>query len=240
MARLYRKIVEVFTGNYKILLLCLFLLFVFRPYGRTSWYLPFWKLLLTGALLSAVFNCNHRKPIKTVCLALALPTVILGWLNYVHPTKAIVIANAAITICFMGICTRSILCDVVVRARVTLETLRGVICAYFMIAFAFAYIYCLIEHVVPGTFLLARQPVLVSSYVEYLSEMLYFSFVTLLTIGYGDITAVKDVGQTVVIIQGILGQFYITILVARIVAVYSFASYKELIGTAENKLSKST
>ncbi len=66
--------------------------------------------------------------------------------------------------------------------------------------------------------------------------MLYFSFVTLLTIGYGDITAVKDTAQTAVIMEGIIGQFYIAILVARIVSIYSFFSDKKLIRTFEKDL----
>ena len=63
--------------------------------------------------------------------------------------------------------------------------------------------------------------------------MLYFSFITLLTIGYGDIVAIKDVGQTATVIEGIIGQFYVAILVARLVAVYSFYSDKRLIRAIE-------
>ena len=55
---------------------------------------------------------------------------------------------------------------------------------------------------------------------------MYFSFVTLLTIGYGDITALKDLAQTCSILEGIAGQFYIAILVSRLVAVYSFYEHK--------------
>lgn len=223
------KFFKLFAGNYKVLLVSLFLLFIFRPYGRTSWYLPFWKLLLTATLLLAVFNCNHRKPIRVICFVLAFPAVIFSWLNVFHPSAPVIITNALTTVSFMTLCTCSILFDVVLRAQVTLETLRGVICAYFMVAFAFAYAYYLIEYLFPGTFLMLRNSVPHSAYTEYISEMIYFSFVTLLTIGYGDITAIQDIGQTVVILEGIIGQFYIAILVARIVSVYSFISYGELL-----------
>jgi hypothetical protein len=54
--------------------------------------------------------------------------------------------------------------------------------------------------------------------------MLYFSFVTLLTIGFGDIVAVKDPSQTACVLEGLIGQFYIAILVSKIVAIYALRS----------------
>jgi hypothetical protein len=171
--------------------------------------------------------------VKWIASGLAIPSVILSWVNLIHPSEVIFVSNAVTTILFMFVCVASILYDVVLRAHVTLETLRGVICAYFMLAFAFAYVYFLIEYMIPGTFMFSRTEVSVFSFTHYISEMLYFSFVTLLTIGYGDIVAVKDVGQTATVLEGVIGQFYVAILVARLVSVYSFYSDKRLIRALE-------
>ncbi|HEY5234544.1 MAG TPA: ion channel, partial [Rhabdochlamydiaceae bacterium] len=141
-------------------------------------------------------------------------------------------------IVFMVLCTISTLYDVIRRAKVTLETLRGVVCAYFMIAFVFAYIYYLLEYLFPGSFhLITRDPNFVT-YSRNLSQLMYFSFITLLTIGFGDITATLDISQTMVVLEGIVGQFYIAILVARIVSVYSISSDKRLIQQLEKDLGK--
>ena len=228
MKSLIKKISGYFSGNYKVLIVFLFLLFLLRPMVGYEWYRPIWKMIFTISLTAAIFNCNHRKSIKVICLVLGIPTMVFGWLNIYYAIPTVVIANALVTFSFLAICTYSILRDVVLRARVTLETLRGVICAYFMVAFAFAYAYYLIEYLMPGSFFLAREQITSSAYVEYLAQMIYFSFITLLTIGYGDIVPVKELGQTIVILEGILGQFYIAILVARIVAVYSISSVKWL------------
>ncbi len=67
---------------------------------------------------------------------------------------------------------------------------------------------------------------------------MYFSFVTLLTIGYGDITPLQAISQTFVILEGIIGQFYIAILVARIVSVYSLMQDKELLAKVFKRVSK--
>ncbi len=110
------------------------------------------KLLLTGVFLSAIFNVNHSAVVKAITAALAVPTIIFSWLDLAHPTSLYFIGNASLTAIFMLITTCSILYDVILRARVTLETLRGVVCAYFMVAFAFAHIYYLIEYINPGIF----------------------------------------------------------------------------------------
>lgn len=224
-----------FSGYYKTLLLLLTLLFIFRPSHHEFIHLAIWQLLLTATLLSAIFNCNHKRNVKMFVSSLAVPTVILCWANLWHPVGFVFIGNIIFIIIFMTVCSTSVLYDVLLRARVTLETLRGVICAYFMVAFLFSYIYYLMEFVSPDSFhLLNREEMF--SYAEYLSEFLYFSFGILLTMGLGDITPLKDLAQTCVIIEGIIGQFYVAILVARIVSVYSFYSDRRLINTLERDL----
>lgn len=219
---------KLFCGQYNSLLGFLFLMFIFRPHTHSDIYLGIWKFLLAVVCFCAVFNCNHPRSIKIITGILAVPSIILSWFNLFHNAELVFVANAVVTVVFLLICTGSIVYDVVVKARVTLETLRGVICAYFMVAFVFGYIYYLIEFITPGSFQLLQQETFTYFYTQYLSEMLYFSFITLLTIGYGDIVAVKEVGQTAVVIEGIIGQFYIAILVARLVSVYSFYSDKKL------------
>jgi hypothetical protein len=141
--------------------------------------------------------------------------------------------NAIVTIVFMLLCTCSIIHDVVVRAQITMENLRGVVCAYFMVGLLFGYAYFVIEYVNPGSFQISDSAVVVSSFAHYLSEMLYFSFVTILCVGYGDIVPVKEIAQTAAVFEGIFGQFYIAILVARIVAAYTIRSDAKLVKKIE-------
>jgi voltage-gated potassium channel len=226
------------SGNYNLLLIFLVLIFIFRPYAPSSFYLGVWKMFLTGTLMSAIFNCDHTKWVKHIVSCMAIPSLILTWLDLFFPHEFIVVAFAFFTILFIAICTASILYDVVWKARVTSETLRGVVCAYFLVAFMFSYLYFLIEYITPGSFIINGKIIPIFPHNYYLSEMLYFSFITLLTIGYGDIVAVKDLAQTACVLQGIIGQFYIAILVSRLVAIYSFNSDKHILETLERDLKK--
>jgi voltage-gated potassium channel len=232
---LYNKF---FSGYYNLLLWCIFLLFVFRPYDRGHIYEGIWKVLLTGVLLSSIFNAKHSKPVKILAIFLAIPVVIFSWINLYITVEWVFFLKASLTVAFMLVCTSSIVYDVLLRARVTLETLRGVICAYFLVAFAFAYVYYLIEFLHPGAMFIANKTLTIYNYIDFLSEMLYFSFITLLTIGYGDVVPVHDVAQTTAVIEGIIGQFYIAILVARLVSVYSFLSDKRMLHAIEKDIGK--
>ena len=99
--------------------------------------------------------------------------------------------------------------------------LRGTVCVYFMIGFAFAIVYTLMEFLHPGTFHGLEGKISLPPQGHFHSEMIYFSFITLLAIGYGDITPTGDVSQMFSVLEGMIGQFYLAIIVARIVATYS-------------------
>lgn len=226
---------QFLSGNYNILLFCLVFLFIFRPYDRSSIYLGVWKFLLTGTILSAIFNCKHSPKVKLFEVALAIPTVLFCWWDLWKDQPWLLMSTTILSIAFTFVCTASIIYDVLIKSKVTFETLKGVICAYFLVAIGFAYLFWVIEYCVPDTFSIRNQYLSVFNYVDYMSEMFYFSFVTLLTIGFGDIVATKDVGQTAVVMEGIIGQFYVAILVARLVSIYSLSSQMSLLNPLKDK-----
>jgi hypothetical protein len=214
----------------------LLLLFIFRPYENSPLYLSTWKFLLTGTVLAAIFNCKHSYQIKVIEVALAIPTALLFWADLWWQHHWVMVLNTILSILFTFICAGSIVQDVLLKAKVTFETLRGVICAYLLVAFGFAYLFWLIEYLEPKTFSIRGDFHSIFSYSEYISEMLYFSFTTLLTIGYGDIVPNQNYGQTAAVVEGAIGQFYLAILVARLVSAYTIYSHIELL--AEKKLEK--
>jgi voltage-gated potassium channel len=225
------------SGYYNFLLLFLIFLFAFRPYEQGLIYIAIWKSFFTCTFFTAIFNVKHHRNVKISAVILAIPTLGFSWLELYYSSPWFFIGNVLFTIIFFMVCTASILVDVILHAKVTMETLRGVVCVYFMIAFLFAYIYYLIEYIIPGSFHLIHRDASFTTFSRNLSQMMYFSFVTLLTIGFGDITPILNFSQTAVVIEGIIGQFYIAILVARIVAVYSLPAERKML---EDILKKSS
>jgi hypothetical protein len=218
-----------FSGNYNALLILLILLFIFRPFSGSMFYLGFWKIGLTATLVAAIFNCDHPPIIKKIVMFLAIPSLVLTWFDQFYLVEPVVVSFSLLTSLFIFVCTLSILRDVLLRRKVSAESLRGVVCAYFLVGFLFSYLFFVDEYMRPGTFVLNGKVIPVFPHPYYLAQMLYYSFSTLLTIGFGDIVAVKDVGQTLSILEGIIGQFYIAILVSKIVAAFGLRAEERLV-----------
>ena len=86
-----------------------------------------------------------------------------------------------------------------------------------MIGVGFAFVYGLIEHLQPGSFTGLEELASAPAQVLY---FLYFSFITMSTLGYGDISPITPHGMTATYIEAIFGQMYLVILVARLVSMY--------------------
>ncbi len=101
-----------------------------------------------------------------------------------------------------------------------MDSIFGAICAYLLLGMAWGSLYSVIEVMQPGSFQAtgkmadaltsaeARGPVLV-----------YYSFVTMTTVGYGDITPVSPPARTLAWLEAMTGQFYIAVLVAGLVGI---------------------
>src|SRR4051812_34258335 len=106
-----------------------------------------------------------------------------------------------------------ILNRIIRHETIGLETILGAICVYVLIAIAFAGIYGAINDSEPGGFFAQH---VVATNVDFL----YFSFVTITTVGFGDLTAGTSTGRVVVTFEALIGQIFLVTLVARLVAMY--------------------
>ncbi|NGX38000.1 MAG: hypothetical protein K1000chlam2_01169 [Chlamydiae bacterium] len=220
LSKFANSIERFLVGDFKQLLIFLILLFVFRPYNIGLDYILIWHIFFTGVLLAAVFNCHHAQWVKIFALILGIPTFIINWWSLFQLTEWLFIAGLIASLLFLVFSIFSLV-NRVLLGKVTADVLRGTICVYFMIGFAFAICYTLIELVHGGAFRGLEMQQALFPHGHYQSEMVYFSFITLLAIGYGDITPTGDIGQMLAVSEGIIGQFYLAILVARMVAAYA-------------------
>jgi hypothetical protein len=96
------------------------------------------------------------------------------------------------------------------RGQVTLEAVFGVLCLYLLLGMLFAFVYGTIAHLDHGFFAQNVQATV--------ARCLYFSFTTLTTVGYGDLTAASNLGHTLSVGEALVGQIYLVTIVSVIVA----------------------
>jgi hypothetical protein len=102
----------------------------------------------------------------------------------------------------------------ILRHRVvTMQTIFGALCAYLLVGFTFAALFTAADAFDPEPFFAGGEATTPNA-------MQYFSFVTLTTTGYGDLTAASNSGRALAVLDALLGQILLVTLVARLVAVY--------------------
>jgi uncharacterized membrane protein len=172
----------------------------------------FISVLLGGVLLLA-FHTSH---VRARGLKIGIVLVVLADLaNLLQAIFGRAGGNGSTFIMFVLVLIAPvvILNRIIRHETVGLETILGAICVYVLIGIAFAGIYGAVNEAEPTGFF-AQQ--VVPNNVDFL----YFSFVTITTVGYGDLTAGTSTGRVLVTFEALIGQIFLVTLVARLVSMY--------------------
>lgn len=101
--------------------------------------------------------------------------------------------------------------------RVDSEHLYAALSAYLLAGLVFGFIHFILERYIPGSYAVNGQVLMVPFQIQ---EAIYFSFVTMATLGYGDIVPVSDAARSIAIVEAVIGQLYLAVMIARIVSMY--------------------
>jgi hypothetical protein len=107
--------------------------------------------------------------------------------------------------------------------RIDLNMLMGSICVYILVGMSWSIFYYFESVMHPGAF----NGTTAGGGTQQFTELLYYSFVTLSTLGYGDVTPVTPIARTLAYLEALFGQFYIAILVASFVGIHIARSHRK-------------
>ncbi len=176
------------------------------------------SILLSLVLLSAVLAVASHRRTLIVALLLAIPAVAGRWINHFRPD---LLPAAVFLVAGLGLVAFVVvnLLRFVLRApSVNVEVLCASISAYLMLGLMWTIAYWLVAQVTPTAFAFntnaGRQSM--NGFNAF-----YFSFITLSTVGYGDITPVSKVARMLAAMEAMTGLFYVAVLIARLVSLYS-------------------
>jgi hypothetical protein len=121
--------------------------------------------------------------------------------------------GAALTIMLVVVAPVAIVKRLASHLVVSLNTFYGAVCVYLLLAMFFASLYALTSVLTGESFFAQIVPPAKATTIDYL----YFSFITITTVGYGDLTAAGNVGRMLASIEAVLGQLYLITVVALVV-----------------------
>ncbi len=178
-------------------------------------------VLFVGVLLSAVWAVCRTRTAVIIAMLLAVPAIILQGLHLALDSDGVGIAWRLFAIAFLAYAIVAILRVVFTDQRVTYNTIAASLCVYLLLGLLWASVYVVMELIEPGSFSFAGADAASSPSAESPDEFsrhaLYYSLVTMTTLGYGDITPQTPPARMFAAVQAVMGQMYLAVLVARLV-----------------------
>ncbi len=177
-----------------------------QHYGRIASLLTF----ATTTWLALRAAQVKRRSLRLARALIPVATVLAIVLILIGSDSTAKIVSASLTGLLVVVAPIAILKRLVAHPVINLNTFYGAVCVYLLIAMAFATSFALIS-LISGTPFFAQ--VATPNQIDYL----YFSFTTITTVGYGDLTAATSVGRMTAVLEAVLGQLYLITVVALVV-----------------------
>jgi hypothetical protein len=177
------------------------------------------SILITVVLLSAVVAVGGRRRSLIVGLVLVAPAVGAKWIAHIWPHHVPPETTQVAAIIFLAFVVYRLLHFILTAPQVDSEVLCAAIAVYLILGLVWGFIYILIDEVNPNAFAFTVAADPHPKMVRF--QALYFSFVTLTTVGYGDIVPLSKAARLFAVFESTVGMLYTTVLIARLVALYA-------------------
>ena len=176
--------------------------------------LPF-DIFFTMLLLSGIVAFSRRRWLAIANSVIGLVFVDLRWNSYGESKGNVALWDNLLSMLTLAILTGLVLEHVFRTGPITADRIRGAIAAYLLIGLVWTFAYALVDRAYPGGIDLKNTVVLTHHRLQALA---YFSYVTLTTVGYGDITPVHPTARMLAIAEALVGQLYPAVLIGRLVS----------------------
>ncbi len=207
-----------------LLISLVFILFVVPILGHTKLGTALLRVGITAVLISAAVATRRAKVVLFLGLFVAAVAAPVSWMTMFIDQPVFFLFSCVLEGAFFVAMALMIVQTVMKRYMATIHSIFGAISAYLLLGLGWAVIYWGIDHLDDSAMIMQNRrlnSVVVaerSEEVADFSQFVYFSFVTMSTLGYGDIQPVSPPAQTLAWMQSVAGQFYMAVLVAWMVS----------------------
>jgi voltage-gated potassium channel len=178
-----------------------------------------WSILITAVLVAASLAAGDRLSTRTLALVAAAPAIAFLWIHRFHPDRIWLSLSHGLVWLFATWVSLRLFRHVLQAKKIDGEILSAAAATYLMAALAWGLAYMLVWDADPQAFAFATGPPANQSMKGFTA--LYFSLSTISTVGYGDIMPSSRLARLLAMAEAVGGMFYMTMLIARLVSVYS-------------------
>jgi len=214
--------------RFQFLLCALLLLFVVTPFLERS--VPK-DIVQSVILIFGAYVVRTSRRVFVISVFLLLLTLAARWSTYFIQLEFLLHVGLISYFAFLAMVTVVILSHVLGARRVTTEIIAGAICVYLLIGAMWAIVFTMMETVQPGSFSGGESQISstnseVAQHVD-LSHFSYYSYVTLTTLGYGEIAPLTPPARSLAALEAIVGQLFLAVLIARLVGLHIVSEVQE-------------
>lgn len=215
--KFFRHIVEETSqGRFLYLLISLLILLGVGPFiSERAGLLILTDIFMTFILLAAVYAVSGSRHQTVTALVLGVPLLATIWLKLLYRNEWLLAAGSVFTILFFGYFIINLLKFIFKAPRVSRNVIYASIIVYLMIGITWGSLFLLAYQLDPTSFDLSVVRIERAD-----SVFMYFSFVSLTTLGYGDISPLTSHAYSLAVLEAVIGQLYLTVLVARLVGLH--------------------
>ena len=181
----------------------------------THYRMPWLSLLLSVTtmllLLSGIYAASDSPQRRWIATIVVVPAIMLNWIEVLSPAWTVPLVGECFQLGALLFITALLIAYTLRRGCVDGEKIAAAVSAYLLIGLIWRDLYLLIDYLIPGSF---------NSTPLNATQSLYYSYTTLSTLGYGDILPASGPAQALAFTEAIVGQLYLTILVARLVGLH--------------------
>jgi len=220
--RILSYLERLWTTDFALTSLLVFLLiyiFIVYPLGHFGTFRLITTVFFSLILITGAITVSGNRMFRTLVFSCGIITFIFLWIRYLFPQQTFVLAANGLALFFLVLLTFLILIQALREGPTNSHRIMGAVAAYLLLGVIWSLAYYITALLIPEAFIFSKSPA--SGDGESIqSQLFYFSFITLTTLGYGDIAPVHPTARMLAILEGVAGQLFPAILIARLVALH--------------------
>jgi len=202
-----------------LLVFLLMYIFFLYPLGQVGSVRFLTFVFFSVILISGALTASKNRVLRTFVFSWGLLIVIFYSIRYLFPFRTLIIIATCLALFYLVLLTFLILAQALREGPTTSHRIMGAVAAYLLLGVIWSLIYYAVALHIPGAFK-GLEALMEGDREVIRTQFQYFSFTVLTTVGFGDIVPVHPIARMAAVLEGVVGQLFPAILIARLVALH--------------------